>query len=560
MARHPSAALRVVLAWLLAAGPVPSIAGTPAAPPDLDFSSIFSPAQSLMIRALNSDRKFLDAFYPEFEKSQKDQAAGQAGAVQAFAEKWRAVISQRAAEALAVDPADRSRSNPTALSGLEKSVFDVLYLEADVKAHTRDVPPRTLGTPEGDPLRDAEIIARNRVAVRGFLAYVAAQPPGALGSGEKDWEAVRKAMADSNKPGSLKDVQGWLSASAPKASEPVPTPEPKKQDFAKVFGPEAGDAMYARFQEELKALDPKASDHQARRRRIIEEWQGRLNKGPLDARIGLAFQSPVERALASYLAKDWDGKTGPEAEAAFSAVLDKAISGDAASRSAIVSRARAALTAHLKKDTDPPGLKEVLSGKGVQRDALLAFYCSTAQEAPPASGDAAAKTARGQGELARDRAADARESAESGSRAADFTTKEDGTPVPAAAPSDMDPALAEECKQWRDADVARRENERERERQRRTNIAGDSVPPVTGAQERPGTAPDKEDGSKAKADAEAAAKKKDLQRMAIGGMGGAIVLGVFGFIFGGPIGAIALGAVGFGIMAGVTYLNNHPIK
>lgn len=54
-------------------------------------------------------------------------------------------------------------------------------------------------------------------------------------------------------------------------------------------------------------------------------------------------------------------------------------------------------------------------------------------------------------------------------------------------------------------------------------------------------------------------KKQNLQRMVIGGMGGAIVLGVFGFIFGGPIGALAMGAIGFGAMAGVTYLNNNPI-
>lgn len=80
------------------------------------------------------------------------------------------------------------------------------------------------------------------------------------------------------------------------------------------------------------------------------------------------------------------------------------------------------------------------------------------------------------------------------------------------------------------------------------------VPDITNG--APAPTPDVEKPSTA---AEDAKKKKDLQRMAIGGAGGAIVLGVFGFIFGGPIGALAMGALGFGIMAGVTYLNNNPI-
>lgn len=54
-------------------------------------------------------------------------------------------------------------------------------------------------------------------------------------------------------------------------------------------------------------------------------------------------------------------------------------------------------------------------------------------------------------------------------------------------------------------------------------------------------------------------KKKNLQRAVIGGIGGGAVLAVFGFIFGGPIGALAMGAIGFGLLAGVTHLNNNPI-
>lgn len=59
--------------------------------------------------------------------------------------------------------------------------------------------------------------------------------------------------------------------------------------------------------------------------------------------------------------------------------------------------------------------------------------------------------------------------------------------------------------------------------------------------------------------AEDEAKKKNLQRAMIGGVGGGFVLAVFGFIFGGPIGALALGAVGFAAFAGITHMNNNPI-
>lgn len=74
-----------------------------------------------------------------------------------------------------------------------------------------------------------------------------------------------------------------------------------------------------------------------------------------------------------------------------------------------------------------------------------------------------------------------------------------------------------------------------------------AVPPTTPDVEKPDTS------------AEDAKKKKNLQRAVIGGVGGAAVLAVFGFIFGGPIGALAMGAVGFALLAGVTHLNNNPI-
>lgn len=74
-----------------------------------------------------------------------------------------------------------------------------------------------------------------------------------------------------------------------------------------------------------------------------------------------------------------------------------------------------------------------------------------------------------------------------------------------------------------------------------------AVPPTTPDVEKPDTSADEKK------------KKTNLQRAVIGGIGGAAVLAVFGFIFGGPIGALAMGAVGFALLAGVTHLNNNPI-
>lgn len=551
MAPNPSAALRLALAAGLL-GALPAWAVTPEQARSLDFSSIFSPAQSVLIRALNSDTAFLDTFYPEFEKAKADEAAKKAADVQAFAEKWRGVLNQKAQALFAQDLSDKTQFPPTQLKGLEKQLFDVIYLEGDVRAHTSAVPKRQLGTPEGDPNRDVEIIARNRVAIRKFLAYAVSQPGGALGSAEKDWEALRAAMTDSNKAGSLADVQGWLAATSPKGTPPAAaaTPEPKKADFERVFGKEQGGALYARFQAELKTAGADAG-----RRRLIDEWQGRLNKGPLEARIGLVFQAPVERAAAEFLAKSWGGKSGAEAEEAFSGELDKALRGDSGSRAAIVAAARKAVADHLKKDSDPPGFKEHLAKKGVARDSLLAFYCAVGAPAAGAPAEAGATGARAQADAAAARGAGGRTAAEDTARGADFTNKETAAAAgPAPAGGDIDPALAEECGKWKAGDIARQENAAEEARRRtsasQTNIAGEAV----GA---PPTTPDAEKPDTTAADAK---KKKDLQRAAIGGLGGGIVLGVFGFIFGGPIGAIAMGAVGFGIMAGVSYLNNNPIQ
>ncbi len=546
-----SASLRAALAAVLTFVP-PAQAITQTQARSLDFSSIFSPAQSIMIRALNSDRAFLDAFYPEFAKAKEDEAAGRTAAVQAFAEKWRGTIRQRAQELLSADPSDRARFPPTSHLGLELALRDVLYMEEDVKAHTRDVPPRTLSSPQGDALRDVEITLRNRVAIRRFLGFVVGQPGGALGSADRDWAAVREAMTQANQPGSLDDVRGWLASTAPAGTPAAPTPEPKKEDFVRVFGAQNGESMYQRFRAELAALARTAPDFEARRRRLVEEWQGRLNKGPLEARVGLVFSSPAERALALFLAKAWDGKSGDEAEAAFSAVLDKALAGDAAARRSIVDASRQAAAANLKDEAQPAGLKGFLASKSVARDSLVAFYCSTAPEAPaaPASGTSAARPAA---ELARDRDAAGRTGSEGQSRAADFANREAGGPTVSAAPppSGIDPALAEECSRWNSAEAARRAQAAEPPP---GSLRTPTVPNIANAG---AVTPDKEkDDSAAKA---AAKKKVDLQRAVIGGMGGALVLGVFGFIFGGPIGALAMGAIGFGVMAGVSYMNNNPI-
>lgn len=86
----------------------------------------------------------------------------------------------------------------------------------------------------------------------------------------------------------------------------------------------------------------------------------------------------------------------------------------------------------------------------------------------------------------------------------------------------------------------------------------EQAPPEQGIHYSP--IPDiKPDAKPADTKAEDDKKKLNLKRDVIGGIGGAAVLAVFGFIFGGPIGALALGAVGFALLAGVTHLNNNPI-
>lgn len=91
-----------------------------------------------------------------------------------------------------------------------------------------------------------------------------------------------------------------------------------------------------------------------------------------------------------------------------------------------------------------------------------------------------------------------------------------------------------------------------------TPPALDPAPPQQGVHYAavPPTTPDVEKPDTSAGDLK---KKKNLQRAVMGGIGGAAVLAVFGFIFGGPIGAMAGAAIGFALLAGVTHLNNNPI-
>ncbi|MBI3300416.1 MAG: hypothetical protein HYZ75_19800 [Elusimicrobia bacterium] len=561
MAR-PSAALSLFLAVCLpAVQTAPAWALTAEEARALDISSIFSPAQLIVLRALNSDPAVLGRFYDDLMRAKNDEAAGNAAAVQSFAESWRTLFRQRATALLAENPADLTQFPAHRLAGFEEKVSKILNGDEYVLAQTRGVvPARQLGSTAGTLDADLEIIARNRLAVRRFLAYVAAQPTGALGTAEQDWNGVRDAVTHANLAGSLAEVRTRLAATAPRTAPAAATPEPKKEDFVRVFGPATGERMHSRFSAELRALDRRASDYEARRRRVVETWQGRLNKGPLEARVGMVFQNRAERALAVFLAKSWGGKTGDEAEAAFSEELDKALGGDGPARQGILAKAREAAAAHLKDANQPSGLKAVLEAQRVDRNSLVAFYCAVDAGAPGAGGERGAAGARAQGDLADSRAPDAQTTTEGASRAADFTNTQTGTPVSAQPPAGpIDPALEAECRQWRDADLAQRENAAEAARQRaasRRSAAYNSEVPGGGTQIRP----DKEDSKAAKEKEKAAKGKTDFKRAVIGGMGGALVLGVFGFIFGGPVGALAMGAVGFALMAGVSYINNNPIE
>lgn len=88
------------------------------------------------------------------------------------------------------------------------------------------------------------------------------------------------------------------------------------------------------------------------------------------------------------------------------------------------------------------------------------------------------------------------------------------------------------------------------------------APPAKQADQPPPLPPLKADdgASKTQADKEAAHQATELKRAAVGGVGGALVLGIFGFIFGGPAGALLMAAVGAAVFGGLAYLNNNPFK
>ncbi|MBI5595733.1 MAG: hypothetical protein HY928_06545 [Elusimicrobia bacterium] len=273
-------------------------------------------------------------------------------------------------------------------------------------------------------------------------------------------------------------------------------------------------------------------------------------KDPLDAKLDELFKDKVERAGADWLAESFGGKKGKEAREAFLAALS------GADKDKTVKEAKAAIGKEAARHVaaGKPELAPFVGKRGVTAPDITAYICKMLPEgdgtvAAPPTGPKAMDQAKAMDANAR--AATGATVAEGAKEGAQDTTRPDAAAPAASLPFELTKEIKDQCAIWR-------ENQKPPTTVRPGPPA--EVPPIYNAGERPGTTPDKEDGAKDKAGADAAAKKKDLQRMAIGGMGGAIVLGVFGFIFGGPIGAIAMGALGFGLMAGVTYLNNHPIE
>ena len=273
-------------------------------------------------------------------------------------------------------------------------------------------------------------------------------------------------------------------------------------------------------------------------------------KDPLDAKLDELFKDKVERAGADWLAETYGGKKGKEARDAFLAALSGADKDKAVKEAKDAIAKEAARNVGLGK----PELTPFVGKRGVTAPDITAYVCKMLPEgdgttAAQPTGPKAMDQARTMD--ANSRTAAAASGDDAAKDIAQETVRTGATQGAGALPFEVTKEIKEQCAIWR-----------ENQKPPTTVRPGPpgEVPPIYNAGERPGTTPDKEDGAKDKKAADAAAKKKDLQRMAIGGMGGAIVLGVFGFIFGGPIGAIALGAIGFGVMAGVTYMNNHPIE
>lgn len=270
----------------------------------------------------------------------------------------------------------------------------------------------------------------------------------------------------------------------------------------------------------------------------------------LDKKLDEIFKDKVERAGADWLAESYGGKTGPDARKAFLDALNG--SGSAAAVTEVRGKVRKEIAGKVAQGK--PESVAFIGKRGVTKEDLQKYICDLIPEeggaAAPTDGATSAKEQLGVvDERSRAAAASTSDAATRGDAQID-----ERSPAAAQAPAanlgfDVTPELKTQCAIFRSrpapgtGPIAGPG----------TGAPGASIPSPHGQQ----VTPDAEAPSTAAADAK---KKKDLQRMAIGGAGGALVLGVFGFIFGGPIGALAMGALGFGLMAGVTYMNNNPIK
>jgi hypothetical protein len=267
----------------------------------------------------------------------------------------------------------------------------------------------------------------------------------------------------------------------------------------------------------------------------------------LDKKLDELFTDKVERAGADWLAETYGGKTGPEARKAF---LD-ALKGPGAAAAVVAARGKVRQEIAVKVGLGKPESVAFVGKRGVTKEDLQKYICDLLPEGggtvAPAGGATSAKEQLGVVDE-RSRAAAAATS-DAGTRGT--AQIDEQTPAAAQNPAanlgfEVTPELKAQCAIFRSRPTP-------------PPTAGPGFPRQAPniVNERPVSTPDAEkpDG---KADADK--KKKNLQRAAIGGAGGALVLGVFGFIFGGPIGAIAMGAIGFGVMAGITYMNNNPIE
>lgn len=277
---------------------------------------------------------------------------------------------------------------------------------------------------------------------------------------------------------------------------------------------------------------------------------------PLAAKLDELFPDKVERALADALAGAWAGKTGDESLKAFKADLDKALGGTGkdAFLADLRNKFQAAAVVHLTDDKYPDRARvsTLLVKRAVNSQELSAYACkgwAPTGDPATAAGPQGAQTALDKAKVmnTNGEAALAANTGEGASMLAG-TDRQTVTVDPNAAGKPKDPRDAL-CRAYFES-IKPPVQPPARDTQA-------SVPPLPAGTARP---PDKEDAGAAAAKAKADKNKLDLKRAVIGGMGGALVLGVFGFIFGGPIGALAMGAVGFGVMAGVSYLNNNPIE